>query len=159
MDASNQSEYEYFPNPLGTDAGEWFAYAGRLDRNGREQEARRAYEITGALGLAQLPEADRPRFYLQYGSTLRNLKEFSLADGVLAEGCRHYPDHAALKLFKAFNDCSMGRHEEAAKILMRLVAALGQDPSLTEYRQSIHSYVEEICREPASASSPALDLP
>lgn len=148
MSDLDQDENNYFANPLGTDAGEWFAYAGRLDRNGREAEARRAYETTWALGLDKLPEADRPRLFLQYGSTLRNLKEFAIADRALEEGCRRYPDHAALKLFKAFNDCSMGRHEDAAKTLMQLVADVGQHPSLTEYRQSINFYVKEIVKAP-----------
>lgn len=44
----DQDKNDCFANPLGTDFGEWFAYAGRLDRNGREQEARRAHEITYA---------------------------------------------------------------------------------------------------------------
>ena len=134
----------YFPNPLGTDVMEWFEYAGKLDSHGLENDARRAYETVWALGLGKLPTEDRPRFFLQYGSTLRNLKELKAAETVLAEGCRLYPDHAALKLFKAFAECSAGNHEQAAKTLMRLVSDVGVHPSLKEYKKSIDYYIDEI---------------
>lgn len=148
MTGLNQDERKYFPNPLGSNAEEWFDYAGTLDSNGLEADARRAYEIVNALGLKKLPEEDRPRFYLQYGSTLRNLGEFALALSVLEEGCRLYPDHAALKLFKTFADCSAGKHEEAAKTLLQMVLKVGVDPTLNEYRRSIKYYIDEIVKHP-----------
>lgn len=138
---------EHFPSAPET-AKEWFDYAGRLDSDGIEDHARIAYEKAQSLGLENLPEEDRPRFYLQYGSTLRNLVEFSKAQKVLDEGCRLYPDHVALKLFRAFNLCSAGNYKEAATEMMKLIAETGAHPSLVEYRRSINHYIDDIGKQP-----------
>lgn len=136
---------KYFP-PAPETAKEWFDYAGRLDRNGIEDHARIAYEKAQSLGLENLPEEDRPRFYLQYGSTLRNLAEFDKAQEVLDEGCRLYPDHAALKLFRAFNLCSTGNYKEAATEMMKLAVETGTHPSLAEYKRAIADYIDDIAK-------------
>ncbi len=135
------TEYFLFPP---ANAKEWFDYAGRLDSEGMEIEARVAYEQALSCGLENLSEEDKPRFYLQYGSTLRNLEEFGKAHNVLNEGCRLYSDHAALKLFRAFNLCSTGNYKEAATQMMKLIAETGPHPSLAEYRKSINYYIDEI---------------
>ena len=134
---------EYFPFPP-ANAKEWFDYAGRLDSEGMEIEASVAYEQVLSYGLEKLSEEDKPRFYLQYGSTLRNLEEFGKAHNVLDEGCRLYPDHAALKLFRAYNSCSTGHYKEAATEMMKLVAETGAHRSQVEYHKSSNKYINEI---------------
>lgn len=70
------------------DANAWFELADALDFLGREAEALPHYEKALALGTENLPPDDRPRLFIQLGSTLRNLKRYEEAKEVLEEGVK-----------------------------------------------------------------------
>lgn len=69
-----------------------FDYAGAFDLLGREAEALSLYERVLA-GVDQLPLDDRPRLYVQLGSTLRNLGDMDRSRQVLIAGQQRFPDH------------------------------------------------------------------
>src|SRR5687767_385542 len=70
------------------DARVMFAYAGALDFAGREAEAVAPYRRARELGLA---DDLLPRWYVQFGSTLRNIGAHAEAVALLTEGQQAYP--------------------------------------------------------------------
>ena len=93
------------------EAKAWFELAGCYDYLGREQDALDQYVKVKTLGVQSLPEEDRPRFYLQWGSTLRNLGRFEESRAVLFEGAQKFPEMRALKAFLALTQYSLGAYK------------------------------------------------
>lgn len=127
----------------------WFELAGAYDLLGREREALPHYEQTAALGDATLPPEDRPRLYVQWGSTLRNLQKFEAAQKVLDEGLAKFPGYGALLAFRGLVAYSYGSHREAARLF--LSGALAADGSIEEYSRALRFYREKLdtfpCRQ------------
>ena len=73
------------------DAEAWFQYGGGLDSSGDEAAAIVAYDRVFELGLDRLDDADRPRIYVQAGSTLRNLGRLDEARALLEQRCDQFP--------------------------------------------------------------------
>src|SRR3712207_5891842 len=65
------------------DARSHFVLGGTFDFQDREAEAISPYQRAWELGLSG---EDVPRFYVQYGSTLRNVGQFDESVRVLQEG-------------------------------------------------------------------------
>ena len=118
-----------------------FEYAGVLDFQGREADAVAPYRRAQALGLAG---DDVPRLYVQLGSTLRNVGQFEEAARFLAEGCRRFPDHAAIRAFYALALVSAGRCPEAAVTLLELVTEQSSSIDLDGYGRSLRQYMDEL---------------
>lgn len=115
------------------------AYA--CDAEGLEAEAVRYYERAWALGV---PEDQRRRFLVGFGSTLRNVGRADEAVALLADAIQSYPDYAPLQAFLALALFASG-HPRAALAAM-LGAALdvaapgafdGYERALTEYHQEL----------------------
>lgn len=122
-------------------AREALAQAYALDRDGREHEAVRAYEQALALGV---PEDERRRFTIGYGSTLRNVGRADDAVGVLAQAVQDDPGYPAFSAFLALALADAG-HPKAALAAM-LGCALdaarpgvfdGYERALAEYHQQL----------------------
>lgn len=127
------------------DAVAWFQYGGGLDFLDHEAKAMVAYERVFALGVEELDADDRPRIYVQAGSTLRNLGRFDEARSLLAEGRGRYPDFRALAVFQALVDVSAGRDRAAIDHLFEALLAIDEgDDSVASYRRALTYYANEI---------------
>ena len=126
------------------DAKAWFEYAGAFDFLGREAEALPHYERALALGLEALPIEDRPRLFIQYGSTLRNLKKYHRSREILREGIAKFPDVAALKAFLGLVEYSDGNHAEAARLFLSAGLPSAGDRSMSDYSRALRYYLGEL---------------
>lgn len=102
------------------DARVLFAYAGAFDYAGREADAVAPYRRARELGL---PEKLLPRWYVQLGSTLRNLGEHQQAIDLLEEGQHAYPDDVAIACFLALARQSAGDPDRALRTVIEAVLA------------------------------------
>ncbi|MEZ4670399.1 MAG: tetratricopeptide repeat protein [Anaerolineae bacterium] len=117
-----------------------FEYGGAFDSAGREAEAIPHYKKAMEMGLSGefLPKA-----YLQLGSSLRNIGAHDEAIATLEEGCQHFPDFHALKVFKALAQESAGQSQDALTTLFELVIKGIQTPDMQRYARAIRYYVDE----------------
>ncbi len=118
-----------------------FEHAGAHDSGGYEDLAIPIYREALRLGLSS---DYLPRLYLQLGSSLRNVEQFEEAAAVLSEGCRLFPDHTALRIFRALALHSAGRHREAMVELIDLLLAALDDAALDGYRRAIRYYPDDL---------------
>ena len=132
----------------------WFEYAGALDFLGRESEALPCYQRVFNIGIENLPEGDRPKLYLQMGSTLRNTRDFKESVRVLREGLLCYPKHLALQLFLILTQYSNGSTCESTRQLLKIVLDHVSEDSLQEYQRALRWYVEHLDDFPALREAP-----
>lgn len=132
----------------GEDAVAWFQYGGGLDSSGNEAAAIVAYDRVFELGLDDLDDADRPRIYVQAGSTLRNLGRLDEARALLEQGCDQFPAVRVLRVFLALVEVSAGRDRRAIDLLFEVILGEGAgDDSISWYPRSLANYAAEI-RQP-----------
>lgn len=122
----------------------WFRYASVLDRAGKEFLALSAYQVVVKLGVQRLPKQNQPRFYLQFGSTLRNCGRLKGSRRVLKTGIRKFPDHQALVAFLALTEYSLGNHSTATRLLGKVLMATHRDRSLQEYSRALSFYLKRL---------------
>ena len=135
-----QSEVDKNPE----NAKVWFEYAGAYDYLGREDKAVSLYRKILEIGIDALPPEDRPGFYVQYGSTLRNLGKLDEAQDIFQKGIETYPHFSALKLFKALNDYSKGINLEACKAFLESMLKNPPDESVRRYMRSLKWYFDNL---------------
>lgn len=126
------------------DSKAWFEYAGALDFLGKEKEAIKAYQKVFTLGSKKLPTEDRPRLYLQTGSTLRNLGELKRSRRILKNGVKHFPSFKAMHLFLALTELSSRKPKNAFKILFKIILTQSHNKSIKEYSRALKWYSENI---------------
>ena len=85
-----------------------------------------------------------PALLLQYGSTLRNIGRLDDALAVLDDGVARYPDHAALRLFRAFALASAGRDRDALVDVLDLARTRIDAPEIHRYARSLKGYTREL---------------
>ena len=122
------------------DARAHFEYAGALDFLGREQEAIAPYRKAQALGL---DGDDLPRFYVQLGSTLRNVGDTAAAIELLDEGRDRFPHYLPIRAFRALALASAGRSEEGVADLLDALVELASG-GLDGYERAIRSYASAL---------------
>jgi tetratricopeptide (TPR) repeat protein len=118
-----------------------FVLAGTLDFQDREADAVPPYQRAWELGLAG---DDVPRFYVQYGSTLRNVGQFGEAVRGLQEGRARFPENAAIQAFLALALFSAGRAAEALATALSIVTSPATSPSLRGYERALREYVAAL---------------
>ena len=121
-----------------------FEYAGALDFQGREAEAVEPYQRARELGLSG---DDLPRFYVQLGSTLRNIGQTWEAVHLLEEGREQFPDYAPIRAFHALAQVSVDCSKEAVVELLDLVLANSAAISLDGYERALREYTEELRKQ------------
>lgn len=127
------------------DANRWFIYGGGLDFSDRAEEAIVAYGRVFDLGVDLLYPEDRPRIYVQAGSTLRNLGRLVEARTLLSEGVRRFPEVRALPVFLSLVEVSAGRDRQAIDRLFEALLLEGNgDDSIAYYRRALTWYATEI---------------
>jgi len=118
-----------------------FVLGGTYDFQDRETEALPPYRRAWELGLAG---DDVPRFYVQYGSTLRNVGQFEEAVRVLQEGRTRFPRNAAIRAFLALALGSAGRPDEALATALSIVIEDSAPVNLHGYERALREYVAAL---------------
>ncbi|KQX46198.1 MULTISPECIES: tetratricopeptide repeat protein [unclassified Streptomyces] len=124
------------------DAGIAYQTAWAHDVLGLEAEAVPYYE--SALAGTGLTSDDRRGALLGLGSTYRVLGRYEDAVALLAGAVGEFPEDGSLKAFLAMALYNTGGHHESVRLLLRLLAATSEDPSVREYRAAIEHYAEDL---------------
>jgi tetratricopeptide (TPR) repeat protein len=118
-----------------------FVLGGAFDYQDREADAVLPYERAWELGLGG---DDAPRFYVQYGSTLRNVGQFDEAVRVLQEGRARFPQNVAIQAFLALALFSAGRAAEALATALTIVTEDIETAKLQGYERARREYVAAL---------------
>jgi RNAse (barnase) inhibitor barstar len=124
-----------------------FILGGTFDFQDREADAVPPYQRAWELGLSG---DDVPRFYVQYGSTLRNVGQFDEAVRVLQEGRDRFPENAAIQAFLALALFSGGRAADALATALAVLTANADAVDLQGYERALREYTAEL-RAPEGA--------
>ncbi|WP_412074914.1 tetratricopeptide repeat protein [Streptomyces xanthophaeus] len=108
---------------------------------GLEAEAVPFYEagLRGALS----PQ-DRHGALLGLGSTYRVLGRYEKAVSTFRLGLREFPGDGALQTFLSMALFNTDEHDEAMRLLLKLLAATSEDPGVRRYRGAIEHYAEDL---------------
>jgi tetratricopeptide (TPR) repeat protein len=118
-----------------------YELGGEHDSAGRADQAVPHYERALALGLrAELV----PGALLQLGSTLRNLDRNDEAIALFDDAVARFPDHVALRLFRAFALATAGRDREALVDVLDLARTRIDAPEVDRYRGSLERYTRDL---------------
>ncbi|GAA4925505.1 tetratricopeptide repeat protein [Streptomyces coeruleoprunus] len=109
---------------------------------GLEAEAVPFYER--GLALPGLSDEDRRGALLGLGSTHRVFGRYAEAVEVLRGGVAEFPDDGALRTFLAMALHNTGEHGEAMRLLLTLLAATSDDPSVRRYRRAVEHYAGDL---------------
>ena len=118
-----------------------YELGGAHDSAGREEQAIPHYERALALGLR---EDLVPGALLQLGSSLRNVGRNDEALALFDDAVARFPDHAALRLFRAFALATAGRDREALVDVLELARTRIDAPDIDRYRRSLESYTRAL---------------
>ena len=118
-----------------------FVLAGTFDFQDRALDALPPYLRAWELGLTG---ADLPRFYVQYGSTLRNVGQVDESVRVLQEGRKRFPNDAAIRAFLALALFSAGRAADALATALLALVQHAETVDLQEYERALREYIEEL---------------
>lgn len=134
-----------------TDAQAWYDKAGCHDFLGEEVEAEPCYRKCYDLGWWLLPDDEQPRFFVGYGSTLRNNLKFAESIRVLEEATRSFPGYPALWVFLALSYCSSGKDPKATRALLKNILSISQK-GLDGFERAIEWYAEHLDEHPVRRS-------
>ena len=118
-----------------------YELGGARDSAGREEQAIPHYERALALGLR---EDLVPGALLQLGSSLRNVGRNDEALALFDDAVARFPDHAALRLFRAFALATAGRDREALVDVLELARTRIDAPEIDRYRRSLENYTRAL---------------
>ncbi|HRI82912.1 MAG TPA: tetratricopeptide repeat protein [Opitutaceae bacterium] len=118
-----------------------YQLAWTCDVLGHEAEALPFYEKAVALGL---PPNELSGALLGLGSTLRNLGQHERSAEVLRSGRAQFPDNREFDVFLALTLHDLGRHTEATKLLLEVIADTSDDPGLTAYQRAIRFHAGKL---------------
>lgn len=118
-----------------------YELGGEHDSAGREEQAIPHYERALALGLR---EDLVPGALLQLGSSLRNVGRTDEAVALFDDAVARFPDHASLRLFRAFALATAGRDREALVDVLELARTRIDAPEIDRYRRSLESYTRAL---------------
>lgn len=115
------------------------------DRAGDERGAIRYYERAWELGV---PEEQRKRFLVGFGSTLRNVGRADDAVAILAAAVQAYPDYAALRAFLALALHSTGHARAALATMLGVALDTAGAGSFDGYERALTEYHQELLADP-----------
>ena len=124
------------------DAEVRFALGGAYDSAGSEREAVAPYQRARQLGL---PDDLLPRWYVQYGSTLRNNGDLAGATATLTEGHARFPNDLPITIFLALARHTAGDPDRALQVLLKALVTLeGTAVDLRHYTRAIGAYADDL---------------
>jgi len=124
-----------------SDAEARMAAAYACDRVGREAEAIVHYDAAWALGV---PAAERRRFLVGYGSTLRTVGRLDESVAILGDAVAAEPDYAPYKVFLGLALHSSGQHAAAAATLLGAVLDCHGGARLDGFERAVAEYQQEL---------------
>ncbi len=124
-------------------AGAHYQLACLLDAEGQESDAVPYYERALALGLE---DDDLRGALLGLGSTYRTLGQYTEAERMLRRGAEAYPGDASFPVFRAMALYNLGRHEEAMRVLLQVIATTSGDVHVQHYARAIRLYASDLER-------------
>ncbi len=110
------------------------------DREGREHDAIRYYDRAWQQGI---PDDERRRFIVGYGSTLRNVGRADEAVGLLANAVTDDPLYAPFAAFLSLALLSAGNPAAAVATMLGIVFDHAPD-SLDGFGRALHEYHQEL---------------
>lgn len=120
-----------------------FKKASALDAAGKAPQAEVEYRRIYTLGAHHLPTTKRPDFFLQYGSTLKNVGKHTESIRILKMGIRKFPRFRALKLFLALTYLSANKSKPAVQILLK-DSMEHPDTSIRKFSRAISYYSKRL---------------
>ena len=111
-----------------------YQLAWTSDVLGRAEEAVPHYKRAIVLGLAPNELAGA---LIGLGSTLRRTGQLAQSAEVLRSGRAQFPDNREFDVFLALTLRALGEHDEATKLLLRVLADTSEDPGITAYQRAI----------------------
>lgn len=111
------------------------------DRLGFERDAIRFYDAAFHLGV---PPADRRRFFVGYGSTLRNVGRADDAVGVLGQAIAEDPAYPAYAAFLALALQAAGHPRAALATLLGCTLEVARDGAFDGYERALAEYHREL---------------
>jgi tetratricopeptide (TPR) repeat protein len=112
-----------------------------LDREGREREALAYYERARELGV---PGDLKRRFYVGYGSTLRNVGRADDAVGVLGEALADDPNYPPFAAFLALALLSAGHSRAALAAMLGCALDVAVPGSFDSFERALGHYHQEL---------------
>ena len=85
-----------------------------------------------------------PRWYVQLGSTLRNVGEFDEAVSLLRDGRERFPNDATIRVFLALALLSAGRSGDALAEVIDLLLLDPAVPAPRRYERAIRGYADGL---------------
>lgn len=111
-----------------------YEVGGAYDTAGQEGIAQGFYEKALAAGL----EGDLlRRCYLQYGSTLRNVREYEKSKEIFTKARTAFPKSPELGVFEAITLHAAGQPNESIAVLLEVVAEFVATQDIERYKPSI----------------------
>ena len=117
------------------------AQAYAHDRAGDERAAIRFYDRAYALGV---PEAQRRRFLVGYGSTLRNVGRAEEAVAILAEAIAADPDYPAFTAFLALALADAGHPKAALATMLGCALDAARDGAFDGHERALSECHREL---------------
>ncbi|MFD4370374.1 tetratricopeptide repeat protein [Streptomyces sp. NPDC058486] len=99
---------------------------------------------TGTGTGTGLTADDRRGALLGLGSTYRTLGRYEDAAALLERAAAEFPEDGALRAFLAMALYNTGRHHDSVRLLLTLLAATSEDPSVRTYRAAIEHYARDL---------------
>ena len=118
------------------------------DRAGDERTAIVHYEAAHRLGV---PAALRRRFFVGFGSTLRNVGRAEDAVTVLAEAVENEPHYPAYAAFLALALGDAGHPKAALATMLGCVLDAARDGAFDGYERALGEYHRELLEEVATS--------
>lgn len=114
--------------------------AWSFDVLGLEKEAVAYYEKAINIGL---DENDMKEAYLGLASTYRTIGQYKKSKELLLEAIEKF-DNNSLRVFLSMTLYNLGEHNEAMKILLKIVADTSSDDSIKLYKKAIDFYSDKL---------------
>ncbi|MCM2387721.1 tetratricopeptide repeat protein [Streptomyces albipurpureus] len=114
------------------------------DALGLEAEAVPFYERALTAASQRLTPGDRCEALLGLGSTYRVLGRYEDAERTLRTAVAEYPEHGALQAFLAMTLFNRGQYEESTRLLLELLAATSEDPTVRAFHRAIEMYAKDL---------------
>ncbi len=112
-----------------------------LDSLGREREAIPHYEAAIANGIQG---EERKGTYLGLGSTLRCLGQYEKSLEVFEKAIGEFPEHRALKVFRAMVLHNLGRSSEGLGVLILELLDTTTDEEIRTYDRALRFYADKL---------------
>ncbi len=125
------------------DVNAWYDLASCFDFCGFEKDAEPCYLKVYELGWQNLSAYDQASFFVGLGSTLRNNFKYSESIKFLDVGIIAFPNHSALKVFKALTLYSMNQFQDSTKILFETILQM-PEKSFDGFDRAIKYYIENL---------------